>query len=399
MATSSDSPVGQSHDPCAPLRTEVAGRCEGSHAAQRAYEAAAEGTRTLKRDLVAAQHRLTAAFETADARLRTAEKASAREEYLEASQRATTQEERTEATAAWARAIDRVNRTSRLAGRAVSRARQQVAQLEAALHAAERTEQTARIRADAAEAACLDARVRLAACEEGQSGQERVGPTSAIDPFGTSAGHAVTLSGAHAGGPLIIEALVSGDEAALEGTAAALVEHSDLSPAEARLQLRELVDAILSAASSEGYLTFDERHPLWANLTVEEARLVVAALARLGFQLEPAEGWHAGRAPLPADLAVALGYAGLDARHMRNLPTAEALRLLPQSIGVDGRTFLADRAPDLTVDHMVHVLERRAAQLEPLWDAWGQVRPILLAERRSLEPARDPGSPGLSRDR
>jgi hypothetical protein len=31
------------------------------------------------------------------------------------------------------------------------------------------------------------------------------------------------------------------------------------------------------------------------------------------------------------------------------------------------------------------VLERRAAQLEPLWDAWGQVRPILLAEQRSLD--------------
>jgi hypothetical protein len=36
---------------------------------------------------------------------------------------------------------------------------------------------------------------------------------------------------------------------------------------------------------------------------------------------------------------------------------------------------------------MVRVLERRAVQLEPLWDAWGQVRPILLSDRRSLDEA------------
>ena len=60
-------------------------------------------------------------------------------------------------------------------------------------------------------------------------------------------------------------------------------------------------------------------------------------------------------------------------------------RLLPQSIGVDARAFLSERAPDLSVDHMVRLLERRAAQLEPLWDAWGQVRPILLSERQPLE--------------
>ena len=84
---------------------------------------------------------------------------------------------------------------------------------------------------------------------------------------------------------------------------------------------------------------------------------------------------------------MALAYAGLDARNMRDLPGADALRELPRSIGVDARAFLAARAPDLTVDHMVQALGRRAAQLEPLWNEWGQVRPILLSERRS------PGQP------
>ena len=36
---------------------------------------------------------------------------------------------------------------------------------------------------------------------------------------------------------------------------------------------------------------------------------VIAALDRLGFVFEPDEGWHAGRAPAPSDLAMALAYA------------------------------------------------------------------------------------------
>jgi hypothetical protein len=373
-------------DACGELRREVSGRCDEAHAAQRSHAASEDRLRALRRDLVAAQHRLRAAAEAADPRARSAEKAAAREEYLEASQRAETDAQRTEATAAWARAIDRVNRTGRLAARAVARARQDVDQLEASLHETERSERAARMTAEAAQAACLDARVRLAACEEDLERQGAPRPATIFEPHAATGGHAIALSDTRVGGPLVIEAMVSGDRLALEEAARVIAGHGGLTPAEAQLELQELVDAILSVASSEGYLTFQEVHGLWSQMTVEEARLVVAALARLGFQLEPAEGWQGGRAPAPADLSVALGYAGLDPRHMRALPSAEELRALPQSIDVDARWFLSERAPDLTVDHMVRVLERRAAQLEPLWDAWGHVRPILLSERRALEP-------------
>ena len=56
----------------------------------------------------------------------------------------------------------------------------------------------------------------------------------------------------------------------------------------------------------------------------------------------------------------------------------------PASIGVDARAFLAAHAPELTVDNVVRALGRRAAQLEPLWNEWGQVRPTLLSDRHSL---------------
>jgi hypothetical protein len=185
-------------------------------------------------------------------------------------------------------------------------------------------------------------------------------------------------------GPLVIESMVSGDRLALDLVAAAVGERARLGTAEIRVQLQELVDAVVSAASEAGYLVFDTRHSFWAQLSESEAADVVSGLSRLGFRFEPTEGWHAGRAPAPADLAMALAYAGLDTRLRRSLPGAEELRLLPESIAVDARAWLAAYAPDLDMEQLVRMLESRAAKLGPLWDAWGLVRPVLLSPRHQL---------------
>jgi len=384
MAMSQQAPEGNGADGCAELRSAVTARCGESHAATEGHAEATQHVRELKRDLVAAQHALTAAAEAADPARRAAEKAAARDVYDQSRHLAETDDEQAEATAAWARTLDRVNRAGRSAERAVSKAKAEISGLEAALHEAERGEQTARIRAEAAEAACLDARVGLAACEEEAQTLEHPGQASVFDPHAATGGHAVEVSEGGIGEPLVIESMISGDSRALELAAEQVVDHTGLSQAEVQLQLQELVDAIVSAASTDGFLVFDDSHPFWAHLSFEEARDVVAALARLGFRFEPTEGWHAGRAPTPADLSMALAYAGLDARNMRDLPSSDDLRVLPQSIGVDARAFLAAQAPDLAVDHLARVLGRRADQLEALWNEWGQIRPILLSERRSL---------------
>ena len=202
----------------------------------------------------------------------------------------------------------------------------------------------------------------------------------------------------------MIEAIVGGDGQALEQAVVVIAERAVLSPAEVRLQLRELIDAVVAVAAEEGYLVFDMRYPLWAQLTPEESRDVVGALARLGFQLEPREGWHAGRKPSAADLAMALGYAGLDTRNLRTLPGAADLAAMPGSIGVDARAFLVARAPELAVDQLVRLLGSRATALEALWDAWGQVRPVLFSRvagwtsahtpRRPEQPVLRPGRAG-----
>jgi hypothetical protein len=370
-------------DACAELRQAVGDGCEVAHRAAAEHAAATDRTRALKRDLVAAQHRLEAAVAADDGRSRAAEKAAARRAYLEAQERATTEAELSTATAEWARAVDRINRGARLAGRAVAKARTQASGIEATLHAAERDEQTARIRADVAESACLEARVRLAACEERMVSPPAV-IVEAAPPTAPLVGQGVILGELPPERPLVIEAMLGGDQTSLELAAGIIAEHAGRGLAEVSLQLSELIDAIVSAASADGYLVFDEEHPLWARLTREEAHDVVAALARLGFMFEPREGWAGGRAPSASDLAMALGYAGLDTRHRRDLPVDTDLRGLPGSITVDARAFLAALAPDLAVDQLVRVLGERAGALEPLWDVWGQVRPVLLSEVRAV---------------
>lgn len=380
-----DAVAGPATDRCATQRSAVATQCEAAGRAQREHVAISEHLRESRRRHVAAEHDRAMAAAAADPQLRRAEKVRAREIYEHARAIATTETALAEAVADWLRALDRVNRSANLARRAASKANVRSKLAEDVLHEADRNERVARLAAETGEAACLDARVRLAACEEQQlRASASVPVASPFAPHAATGGHAVAVPSLPRTELLVIESMVSGDRRALELAALAIAEQTGLSPAQAVLQLQEFVDAVMSSASLEGYLQFDAQHRFWSHLSFEEAGDVVAALARLGFQFEPAEGWHAGRSPTPSDLSRALAYAGLDARNMRDLPTTDELRRLPDSISVDARSFLAQVAPDLAVDQLVHVLGRRAKPLESLWDVWGQVRPILLSDRRSL---------------
>jgi hypothetical protein len=377
-------------DACAELRLDVAARCEEAHVAAQAQAGALDETRARKRDLVAAQRFVESAEAAGDPVLRQADKAAARDAYLLGMKLAESDGARQEVTATWAATIDRINRQGRLTARALARARTRSVAAEEALQLAQRSEQTLRMRAEAAQAACLEGRVRLAACEERAAGVQARAmaadePTTAGTPVNSRQASHARLGVSIGPEPLVVEAIVSGDDRVLDLAVLAIAERAALSPAEVRLQLRELIDAIAAVAGEEGFLVFDVGHPVWSQLTPEESRDVVSALARLGFQLEPGRGWHAGRQPSPGDLSMALGYAGLDTRLLRTLPGHTDLAALPASIGVDARAFLAARAPDLAVDQLVRVLGDRARALGSLWDAWGLVRPVLFSESRTIE--------------
>jgi hypothetical protein len=389
---------------CGHERADVDRRCGAARQARDAHEAASARGRDLRRRLTAARHAVEEAAGAADPQLRQERKERARVAHK--AEAATAQDDagRAEAAARWARTVDAINREARIAFRALGQATRVVNALEAELRTAEASERSLRVSADAAEAACLEARVRLATCEERVQGQPVELPGERL-PVAASAGSAssgpvtgaqarlthapVTAStvspsaGAHpriGSGRTVIELLVTGDQRWLERVASHVAETVGRPAPEVFAQVRELVDALTATAGSHGHVTVDATNEFWSRLTADESRDVLAALGRLGFQVEPSEGWHAARAPIQSDLSMALAYAGLDARSLRRLPSDAELRELPRSIGVDARALLMDEAPDLALDQVVRMLGHRADPLGPLWDDWGYVRPILLAD-------------------
>ena len=70
----------------------------------------------------------------------------------------------------------------------------------------------------------------------------------------------------------------------------------------------------------------------------------------------------------------------------RSVVTAIALGFLVAACGVEEKQdvksadeWLAESGGDLLLGEMVDALGRRAEDLAELWNAWGQVRPVLLA--------------------
>lgn len=389
MAQPSDPAPAHPHEACAEQRAEVRALCDGAVHARQASADASERARRARRDIVAARHRHERSVLAADPARRFAEKDAARKAYRAALKAASSEADLAEAAATWAGAVDRANRNFRRAHRSLTDARETLSAAEEVGRELDRLEYSARMAAEAADVECLEARVRLASCEEQQAqGRLLVEPTASLPDAAEAALAASRPPAVHRsvrdvefGPPLVIHALLRGDSAALEETAAQVADETGLETARARLHLQELIDGLVAAASEQGHLVFDEQHPFWSQISGAEAADIIAALTRLGFQFEPSVGWHAGRAPAPSDLTMAMAYAGLDGRSVRRLPSSSELQELPRSISIDAASYLAAGAPSLSLDDVVRVLGRRSEPLGPLWDEWGQVRPILLSER------------------
>jgi hypothetical protein len=90
-------------------------------------------------------------------------------------------------------------------------------------------------------------------------------------------------------------------------------------------------------------------------------------------------GFADGRVPPARDLSLAVGYAGLDRMRIRTWPNEAEIGALYEGAVVAADEWLADEAGDLSLGRMVDALGGRAAELADLWNAWGRVRPALLA--------------------
>jgi hypothetical protein len=192
-------------------------------------------------------------------------------------------------------------------------------------------------------------------------------------------------------GPLLAELLFEGDRAVMSWLANEMAELGSRPPSHYLLQLQELLDAVELAAADRQYLVFDARHPMWGQFSQTECRIIAGALSDLGFRKDPRDGWRDGRVPAANDLAIALAYAGFDARRVRAMPTTtQSCRDLASGISLSPLELVRDLAPELTIRELVEVLGRRADALDDLWDDWGRLRPLLLTEASAVlnaEPA------------
>jgi hypothetical protein len=375
-------------DPCGPVRTLAEERCAEATASHELARSAADAMRRAQREVDALRERVDRAQETADPRAIAAAKAALHATFREANSRARTAEEAEAAARRWLSGIDRVNTDARAAQRSgesgAAALREQLPELERLAGVAH----AARITAEGAEQACRTAREELARCEEASAAAAPPPDADARHPFATVWPTEADLSPDHgpsgvpaetlAGLPAIVR-MLRGDREARDRVVTMLAGDDRASIAAWQLRLIALVDAIAARAIEACFLDLPDDNPFWALFGQKERRDIVEALSSLGFRFDGISGFADGRTPTARDLSLAVGYAGLDPMRVRVWPRDAELGALYDRATVSAEEWLAIEADDLALGTIVDALGHRAADLGGLWDAWGRVRPLLLA--------------------
>jgi hypothetical protein len=143
-------------------------------------------------------------------------------------------------------------------------------------------------------------------------------------------------------------------------------------------QLGNLVEALIARSIEASAFDFPIDHPFWGPFSQSQNRDIAAGLSSLGFRFDGFGDWVDERLPSQRDLALAVGYAGLDPMRVRRWPTEAETRDLLRDIRVAADEYIAGAAGGLTLGELVTLLGRRADGLAELWNQWGSVRPILL---------------------
>ena len=268
------------------------------------------------------------------------------------------------------------------------------------------------MQAEGAEASCVLARESLAACEQevreaelaasrGSGGDQPEGASESDrrcpDPraradAGAGSGAAsapepappeeegALVAAIRAGGHPALLGLLTGDRAVMQRLVWELAGENPVDQRRWQVQLADLVDAIVSRAIEACAFVFPDEHPFWAPFNRRQGRDIALALSSLGFRFDGLGGFSDDRVPTQRDVSLALGYAGLDPMRVRRWPAEGELGDLYREVTVAADEYIIDAAPGLTLGELVGILGRRADALTEVWNAWGQIRPILLEE-------------------
>jgi Meckel syndrome type 1 protein len=198
-------------------------------------------------------------------------------------------------------------------------------------------------------------------------------PAAPMEVAGTAADHPPSTSA-----PAILP-LLEGDHDVLRRIATALAGGDPAAEGRWQAHLAALAAAVTARAIDSAMLAFPEQHPFWGLYTQQQCREITAALAALGYRFDGRHGFEDGRVPGQRELSLAVGYAGQDPMRIRFWPTEAEMPHLFVDVHVESGRFLAEAAGDLALGDMIDLLGRRAEDLGDLWNAWGRVRPLLLA--------------------
>lgn len=292
----------------------------------------------------------------------------------------------------WLAEINRINLSAREATIRLKRERDAANQVAPLLERLSIEADAARITAEAAAEDCRAAREALAACEEAH---RRPVPAAAASPTPTQPVRApapetaidegqvpdedARLAAAVPSEEALILRLLRGDGLAMEAIVTELAGPDEAERRRWRVQLGDLVEAIVARAIEASAFEFPQEHPFWGLFTRAQDVEVTRALASLGYRFDGFGAFADGRSPSQRDLSLAIGYAGLDPGRVRRWPSEADMPKLFDQVTVAADEYLAEEAGGLTLGEMVTLLGRRADSLTDLWNAWGRVRPLLLA--------------------
>jgi hypothetical protein len=388
-----DAPSAGETRACEAEERIVGERCRLAEAAREQARLAADTLREARRAYDVLRERVERAQSVADPREIRAAKDALHRAFRAARAAAMTTEAAEQAAREWLNEINRLNTSAREAAHVIETGG---AELRALLPRLERLAveaDAARITAEGAEAGCQEAREALARCEErasiaaaaaaaaGQAPAEE--PTTRDLAWPTTREEAPVLADEPAAGEevselAVVTRILRGDRPAREGLIAALAAGDEAGARDWQLRITALVDAIVARAIEDGFLDLPDTG-FWGLFTHRERREVVAALSALGFRFDGLGGFADGRVPAQRDLSLAVGYAGLDRMRIRIWPRESELGGLYAEATVAADEWLVSEAGDLSLGRMVDALGARAAELADLWNAWGRVRPALLA--------------------
>jgi len=382
--------------PCAPARADVDTRCADAERLAQAAVAHQQRLRDVRRQLMEVVTLRENDSRVRDRRQLSVSKDEARAAYNMRLIQAKGPTDVREAARAWLHEIDRLNRQVTLADQRADDVQRRANELENAMPGVELAADAARIAAESAQAACIDARRALAACEE--EAQRRIRATStAAEPFvpastaasaappiaqaasrTTSSVSAIAPGGMQRRMVRPISLVLRGDRQTLLTLALGMAEETGVEAGRLQLLLLELREQLAARALEVHVLRFPEGHPFWSQFPGGGARQVVQGLASMGYRFDGHSGWLDGHAPTIRELAIALSHVGYDPRGLRRPASQEAIDQLWQGTSVAVEEYLARQAPDLDLEHVIACLGPRAAGLSELWDMWGRLRTLLL---------------------